>query len=238
MNTHDVMNTRERTLAPGSDSHLTALWTTAGMVETDRPLPDIVGLEAAHQAVIGDPAPMALFGFAVGTFLVAIVLTGIWPVGSTMGVIPALLWFAGVGQFIGGLFALTRGSTFGATAFCSFGMGNIIVATYTWMQQAGVIPVNGSTHAMLGVGLFCFGYIALTLAVAALRTNLAYLLTVGALVPGYVLSGIPDVGGPAGAGHVGGWFLVAAAVFAFYSGGAVVANSQWCREVFPLGKVS
>lgn len=36
------------TQTPGSDGHLTELWTTAGMVETARTLPEIRGLEAEH----------------------------------------------------------------------------------------------------------------------------------------------------------------------------------------------
>ena len=205
------------------------------MVETAGPMPNLQGLEAEHQAIIGDPAPMALFGFATGTFLIAMTLTGAWPMASAIAVVPALLWFAGVGQFIGGLVSLVRGSTFGATAFCSFGMGNIIVATFLWMQHAGMLPATGNATALLGIGLFCLAYIALMLTVAAMRANLAYGATIAALVPGYALVAVTDVGGPAVVGHIGGWFLVLAALLAFYAAGAVVVNSQWCRELLPVG---
>jgi len=239
------VNTHDRPAAPGllqrepgSDEHLHALWTNAGLVETDRSLPEMRTIEAVHQATLAESAPMALFGFATGTFLVALLLSGLMPAATgMMAVVPALLFFAGVGQFIGGLFALSRGSTFGATAFCSFGMGNVIVASYAWMQQAGVIPTGTESTTLLGMGLFCFAYIALSLAIAALRTNVAYFLTVLALVPGYALVAATDVGAAPVVGQIGGWFLIAAALLAFYSGGAVVINSQWCREVFPLGAI-
>lgn len=229
--------THEPAVRSGTDAHLTALWTNAGMVETDRPLPDLHGIEAQHQATIGDPAPMALFGFATGTFLLSMIMIGFWPSWSMIAVVPALLWFAGVGQFIGGLFALSRGSTFGATAFCSFGMGNIIAGTFVWMQHAGIMPTTSDAGTMLGIGLFCFAYIALMLTIAAARSNTAYLLTVAALVPGYALAAVQYVGGPRVVGQIGGWFLCAAAILAFYAAGAVVINSQWCREVLPLGKL-
>lgn len=180
---------------------------------------------------------MALFGFATGTFLVGLVLAGMWPMGALLGVLPALLWFAGIGQFIAGLFALACGSTFGATAFCSFGMGNIIVASFLWMQHVGLIPTTAATTAMLGLALFCLAYIALALAIAALRTNLIYLITVALLVPGYALNAVTDVGGSPSVAHVGGWFLVAAAIGAFYAGAAVVINSQWRRAAFLLGPI-
>ncbi len=238
MNTgmHPTIDGEQSRLA-GSNAHFTALWTNAGMVETDRPLPNLHGLEAEHQAVIGDPAPMALFGFAVGTFLLSMIAIGFWPAGTAIAIVPAVLWFAGAGQFFGGLLALARGSTFGATAFCSFGMANIIFGTYTWMQNAGVMPSTTGAATMLGIGLFCFAYIALMLTIAAARTNLAYLGTVAALVPGYALVAVAYVGGATVVGQIGGWFLCAAAVIAFYAAGAVVVNSQWCREVLPLGKL-
>jgi succinate-acetate transporter protein len=223
--------------APGSDGHLTELWTTAGMVETERPMPEIRGLEAERQAVIGEPAPMALFGFATGTFILGLALAGMWPMGALLGVVPALLLFAGVGQFTGGLFALARGSTFGATAFCSFGMGSIIVASFLWMEHAGVIPATTATLAMLGLALFCLAFIALALAIAALRANWVYFTTFALLVPGYALSAVTDVGGSPDVARVGGWFLVAAAICAFYAGAAVVINSQWRRAAFLLGPI-
>lgn len=211
------------------------VWTTAGLVHTDRPVAEIHRVEAEQEARIGDPAPMALFGFAIGTLLVAMVISGAWPTAALIAVVPALLWFAGVGQFIGGLFALARGSTFGATAFCSFGMGNIIAGTFVWMQTAGLIPAAPAYMNMLGLVLMCLGYVAVMLTIASLRTNATYTWTVAALVPGYVLAAVPDLGGAAWIGHIGGWFLMLAAVLAFYAGGAVVVNSQWQREVLPLG---
>ncbi|HZO94862.1 MAG TPA: acetate uptake transporter [Candidatus Baltobacteraceae bacterium] len=205
------------------------------MVETDRPMPNLHGIEAEHQAVLGDPAALALFAFAVGTFVASAVLTGMWPMAALAAVVPPLLWFAGVGQFIGALFALARGSTFGATAFGSFGMANIVVGTFVWMQNAGLIPMSADARTMLGITLCCFAFIALALAVAALRTNAIYFLTVLGLIPGYALVGANDAGAPAAVGHIGGWFLCAAALLAFYAGAAVVVNSQWCREALPLG---
>ena len=232
------LGTRSTTPAPGSNGHLTALWTNAGMVETDRPMPDLHGKEAEHQAMLAEPAPVALFGFAIGTLLIGFVIAGAWPKASLIGLVPALLWFAGVGQFVAGLFSLARGSTMGATAFCSFGMGNIIAGSFIWMQSAGIIPQIPQTGQMLGLGLLCFGYIALTLFVAGFRANLAYVVTLALLTPGYVLAGASYLnGGIPGLAPWGGWFLVASAVCAFYTASAITINSQWCREVLPLGKL-
>lgn len=236
--TRTIVDPTYPTHAPGSDGHLSTLWTTAGMVEIDRPMPDLHGIEAEHQAVIAEPAPVALFGFGVGTLLIGLVIAGAWPKSALIGLVPALLWFAGVGQFIAGLFSMARGSTLGATAFCSFGMGNIIAGTFIWMQTAGIIPQAPQTGQMLGLGLLCFGYIALTCLIAALKSNWAYVVTLALLTPGYVLAGASYLGnGTPGLAPWGGWFLVASAVCAFYAAGAIVVNSQWKREALPLGQL-
>jgi len=42
--------------------------------------------------------------------------------------------------------------------------------------------------------------------------------------------------GPLGhIGNIGGWFLVASAFFAYYTGMALVVNSSWKRTIFPIG---
>lgn len=213
-------------------------WTPTGLVETSYVSPNEVRqLEEQREASHAEAAPMGLFGFALGTFVASMVISGWYPTSAMVAIIPAVLIFAGFGQFIAGLLSFNRGSTFGGTTFCSYGAGNIIIAAFLWMQHAGLIPATSNDQALLGVGLFCFAYISLMLGIAALRANLAYAITIAALVPGYSLAAVPMVGGNALVGHVGGWFLAAAAVFAFYAGGAVVVNSNWRRELLPLGNL-
>lgn len=80
----------------------------------------------------------------------------------------------------------------------------------------------------------------MTLTLAALPTNAGLVATLGLLAVGYVLSGIPNVVGSAAKGKtligvLGGWFLVASALFAYYMGAALVVNSNWGRTVLPIG---
>jgi pyruvate dehydrogenase (quinone)/pyruvate oxidase len=60
-------------------------------------------LQEVAEASVGDPAPMGLFGFAVGTLLVAIPIAGIMPLTNVSAALPTLLIFAGLAQFIAGL---------------------------------------------------------------------------------------------------------------------------------------
>jgi succinate-acetate transporter protein len=212
------------------------VWTKAGPIETmTTDNGELRRLEEAHQVQLGEPAPMGLFGFAVGTLIVGFVLSGLTPYTSLPAVIPSLLIFAGLGQFIAGLFSLAKGNTFAATTMCSFGANNVLVSAFIWMQSAGLIPNSHDAAFLLGVGLCCFGYISLALMVAAMRLNMAFVLTLAALIPGYALTGIRYFGAPLVIGHIGGGFLLLAALLAFYTAAALVINSTHERKVIALG---
>ena len=214
------------------------VWTKAGPIETvSTDNGELRRLEEAHQVQLGEPAPMGLFGFAVGTLIVGFVISGLTPMTALPAVIPSLLVFAGLGQFIAGLFSFAKGNTFAATTMCSFGANNVLVASFIWMQSLGLIPKTYDTGFLLGVGLCCFGYISLALMLAATRLNMAFVLTLAALIPGYALTGIHYFGAPAVIGHIGGGFLLLAALLAFYTAAALVVNSTHERKIIPLGSL-
>jgi uncharacterized protein len=211
-------------------------WTPSGLVDsTHIPVEEMLQIEERHEATRAESAPLGMFGFALGTFLIALVVSGLYPSPALVAVIPTLLLFAGIAQFIAGLLAFGRGSTFGGTTFCTFGAGYATAGLFTWMRQAGQVATNPDTQGIFGLGVLCFAYMALALTVAAMRSNMAYAATLGALVIGYVLAAIPYFGGPAAIGHLGGWLMIVSSLIAFYCGGAVVVNSNWRREVWPLG---
>jgi uncharacterized protein len=210
-------------------------WTMAGPVVTHLPVAQVHQLREVSEASLGDPAPMSLFGFAVATLLVALPISGVMPLSTTLAAVPALLVFGGIGQFIGGLFAYRKGNTFAATAFCSFGANNVVVSTFFLFQAIGTFPKNSDTNLFLAVDLFCFAYIAFILFVASFKLNAAFVLVLLALFPGYGLAAVGNLSGmPAAIGWTGGWFLIISAGLAFYAGGAVALNSTYERTVLPM----
>ncbi|HTX02568.1 MAG TPA: acetate uptake transporter [Candidatus Acidoferrales bacterium] len=215
---------------------LSEIWTKAGPVESPSlSAGELRTIEERHQVVIADPAPLGLFGFGLGTIVVGFVLSGILPSSSLTASVPSLLVFAGFGQFVAGLFALAKGNTFAATAFGSYGANNILVAAFVWMQSAGIIPMSSDNSIMLGIGLLCMGYISMVLGFAAMKINPTYVAIVWALVPGYVLPGLQDLGLSPALGHIGGYFLFLAALLALFAGTAVVINSTHERNIISLG---
>ncbi len=184
---------------------------------------------------VAEPAPFGLFAFAIGTIVVAVVISGFEPLNSMPAAIPMVVFVAGVGQFIAGLYGFARSDTFTATAFCSYGATNVYVGTFYWMVNGGRIFENRPELLLLGIGLFVSAYISLALCVAAMRKNFGLVAITSLLVLGYALAAVTDVGGVAAVGHIGGYFLLLAGLSALYVGSAMLVNSTWQRPVIPLG---
>ena len=210
-------------------------WTQGGPVATIIESTQIEQLETASEAKTGDAGAMGLFGFAVGTTVLAWVLSG-WTAmpGALIATVPSVLIFAGIAQFIAGLYAFSRTNSWAGTALCCYGANNAVVAVFIWMQAGGAIAPAHGNLLLLAVDLFCMGYISLALMFGAMRLNVAYLLMTAMLVVGYTLPGIQFLGANRELGILGGYFLLAASFFAFYAATGMIVNSAWRREVMPL----
>lgn len=213
-------------------------WTKAGAVISHLPASEVITLQERAEASVAEPGAMGLFGFAVGTLLIAIPVAGLLPQATVTATLPAVLVFAGLAQFIAGLVAFRKGITFAGTAFCSYGANNTLIATYYLLTTAGVIPGTRNDKLLLGIELFCFAYISLVLAVAAVKVNLEFTGLLAALVPGFALAAVFDVGGPAVIGHIGGYFLILSALLAFAGATALVINSAYQRTIIPLASAA
>jgi len=209
-------------------------WTDAGPMNVSMAAEDMRRLQEAQQVTAADPAPLGLFGFATGTIAIGYVLSGFSAHSAQIGTAPALLVFAGLAQLLAGMWAYRKGNTFAATAFGAYGANNIVVATFLLLTSAGTITAGSATDVTLSIELFSFAYISLVLAVAATRLNAVFVTVLAALIPGFALSGLGLIGEPAVIGHIGGYCLIASAVFAFYAASALVLNSAFGRNLLPL----
>jgi uncharacterized protein len=213
-------------------------WTKSGPVVSRLSGEEIESLEDRAAATVADPSPLGLWGVATGTWVIGTVLAGVFPVSALMATIPVLTVFAGLAQFVAGLFAFRRANVLAATAFCSFGSFNVLTALFLALQARGVLATTGDPMVLQGFVLVSFGFIALALTIAALSTNAALVITLGLLGIGYTLSGVPNLTGAGSKSliaELGGWFLVGSAFFAYYTGMALVVNSSWHRTVLPIG---
>jgi uncharacterized protein len=226
--------------ANGRPTTATRVWTKGGPVDTELlPGEEVAAIHERQEASIGEPAAMALLGFATGTFIIAYVLSGWVPTTTLPATLPPVLVFAGLAQFIGGLIAFRRENAFAGTAFCVFGANNVVVSTFLFMQIKGTLPTTpGSPEMkMLALEMFCFAYIALMLGIVAVRLNAAFVLILLTLCAGFALTGVADFLGTSVSptwGHVGGYLLIASSACAAYTATAMVLNSTWERQVLPM----
>lgn len=224
-----------RTTAAGTDGGIQQ-WTKAGPVAGPLPGPDLQRLQETQEATVAEPAPLGLFGFATGTFAIGYVLSGFTPDKASAQIATAavLLVFAGITQLLAGMWAFRKGNTFAATAFGCYGANNTVVAAFFLMTATGVFAKNVSTNVVLSIELFCFAYISLLLAAAALKLNPVFTAILAALIPGFALSGLGLLAEPKVIGQIGGYFLLLSALLAFYGASALVMNAVHGRTVLPL----
>lgn len=209
-------------------------WTKAGPVAVSLPAEETQRLQESQEVTAAEPGALGLFGFAAGTIAIGYVLSGFTAESAQIGAAPALLVFAGIAQFLAGMWAFRKGNTFGATAFSSYGANNVVVAVFLLLRGGGLIQRGAGTDVTLAIELFSFAYISLVLGAAALRLNPVFVAILWTLVPGFTLSGLGLIGEPAVIGHIGGYWLIASAVCAFYGASALVINSTYQRTVLPL----
>lgn len=223
-------------------------WTKAGPVVSHMPDVDLDRLEERAAATIGDSSPLGLWGFATGTWIAATVVGGLLPFGDMHVVAPIALLFAGVAQFIAGLYAYRRVNSLLANAFCCFGSFNAVIGLIVLLQAGALVPAGQGANLIVGFFFESFGFIAFALGLGAFRTNFATVAVLMTLAVGYVLGGIPFLdgtiahvaGGGTGGGSIsivgliGACFLFISSLLAYYTGMAMLVNSTWKRHVLPI----
>jgi succinate-acetate transporter protein len=224
------MSTPRHTTTNGT----TQLWTRAGPVTGPLPAGDVERLQETQAVTVAEPAPLGLFGFATGTFALGYVLSGFTAATAEAATAAILLVFGGITQLLAGMWAFRKGNTFAATAFGCYGANYTVVAAFFLMSASGVFARTSSANVVLSIELFCFGYISLVLAGAALRLNRVFVGILAALVPGYCLAALGLIGVSAIIGNIGGYFLILSALLAFYAAAALVMNATYGRTVLPL----
>jgi hypothetical protein len=191
-------------------------------------------------AVIADPQPLGLAGFAAATWTISTVVAGwhgMWAIGSA---VPIAIFFGGIAQFLAGMWAFRRGNDLAATAFSSFGAFNVAFGVWVLLQQARLIPTAqyGGQSAAYVAGWFIitFGVIAGYLAIAALAENWVLVAILTTLSITYIFDGLGTmiVGPNNWATYIGGYAGLVSSALAFYLSAALVINSSFGRELFPL----
>jgi hypothetical protein len=179
---------------------------------------------------------MGLLGYAVATFMWG-TSAAAWysDPDSLLYIVPMVLIFGGLAQFIASMWSYRKGDMFRATVMGCFGAFNAIYATMLWLQHSHrLAPLVNAPHA-IGVFLLCFAYIAFFLMFAAGKVNNVAVAVMLFLWISCLLMGLGNLLSVNILGILRGWSAIISALLAFYGTTALVINSLSERAVLGMG---
>jgi uncharacterized protein len=181
---------------------------------------------------IADPAPLGLAAFALTTFVLSTFNAGLVDAKGEPIVLGLALAYGGVAQLLAGMWEFSKGNTFGATAFSSYGAFWISFWAYVAFFAEKVPEANRGSA--VGLYLIAWGIFTTYMWVASLRTTAAVSLVFLLLAITFFVLGIGDAGGNDTISKLGGWLGLATAVAAWYASFAGVTNFTFGRELLPV----
>jgi uncharacterized protein len=184
-------------------------------------------------AHIADPGPLGLAAFALTTFVLSTVNAGWLPDTLTPVVFGLALAYGGIGQFAAGLWEFTKGNTFGATAFCSYGA---FWVSYWWLTGHNLTELpEADAHKAIGMYLLAWGIFTGLMSIAATRVNMAVLTVFVLLTLTFLLLAWGEFATSTGITKTGGYAGLLTAAAAWYTAIAGVTSFTFGRKLLPVG---
>jgi succinate-acetate transporter protein len=200
-------------------------------------------ITATLRDATANPGPLGLMAFGMTTLLLNIHNAGLYEL-NTM-ILAMGIFYGGIAQVIAGIMEWKKNSTFGMTAFLSYGL--------FWLTLVGLIVfpkwmgVAAPSETAMGYYLLAWGVFTGLMFVATLRINRSLQTVFLSLTILFVLLAFRDwAGGAASAdtlfgisgstwGKIAGWEGIFVALSAVYGSIAQVWNELYGRVVLPLG---
>jgi uncharacterized protein len=183
-------------------------------------------------AHIADPAPLGLAAFALTTFFLSFVNAGLVPSTVEPVVFGLALAYGGAAQFVAGMWEFSKGNTFGATAFTSYGA---FWLSFWWLTAHLADYKIPEADVGKGVGLYliAWGLFTAYMTVAATRVSGAVLAVFLLLTITFLVLGLGDLTGTEGITKLGGWIGILTALAAWYASFAGVTAFTFKRPLVP-----
>lgn len=190
---------------------------------------------ATLRDVTANPAPLGLMAFGMTTVLLNIHNAGF--IGLNSMILAMGVFYGGLAQVIAGIMEWRKNSTFGMTAFLSYGLFWIsFVAIFAFSRWMGTPSLDlGTTDAAMGWYLLAWGVFTGLMFVATLRINRALQVVFASLTVLFVLLAVAKWTGSETLGKVAGWEGIFVGLSAMYASIAQVWNELFGRVVLPLG---
>lgn len=179
----------------------------------------------------GNPAPLGLCAFALTTILLNIHNAGFY--GMDTMIFAMGIFYGGLAQVIVGYMEWKKGSTFGTTAFTSYGFFWIVLVGLLLLPKMGLgeAPSKVAMASFLSIwGLFSF-----FLFIATFKMNRALQFVFGTLVILFILLAVANATGSHAIHTIAGYEGIIVGLAALYTGMAQVINEVYGKVVMPLG---
>jgi len=182
-----------------------------------------------------NPAPLGLLGFGMTTVLLNLHNAGIFHL-NTM-ILAMGIFYGGIGQVIAGIMEWKKNNTFGATAFCSYGLFWLTFAGLVTMPKMGMGLAEGPEKAALIAYLIMWGIFTFGMFIGTLKLNRALQVVFGTLVILYFLLAIGDATENEALKIFTGYEGIICGLYAMYAALAQVLNEVYGKVVLPIGPV-
>jgi uncharacterized protein len=182
--------------------------------------------------VIADPGPLGLAAFALTTFVLSMINSGLVDKTAEPVVLGLALAYGGTAQLLAGMWEFRKGNTFGATAFSSYGAFWISFWAFVTFFAKDVPTTE--VGAAVGLYLIAWGIFTGYMFIASLRTTGAIALVFILLTVTFLLLGFGNAQANDNIIKLGGYVGLATAIAAWYASFAGVTNSTFGRVVMPV----
>lgn len=196
------------------------------MVETREVVTDVHVMDRT-----ANPTPLGFTGLGLSAVLLSLSYIGIYPVDSM--IVSMAIFLGGFAQIFAGLMAWKKGSVFGGTAFCAFGL--------FWFSLAGLLllPATGLIEAPSPIStaayLFLWGVYTFVMLIATLKLGTKSIMFIFAtLFLLFILLAIVNATGTTDLLVIAGYVGLIMGLAALYTALAIVLNDAFGRTVAPI----
>ncbi|MGB9940384.1 acetate uptake transporter [Methanosarcina sp.] len=178
-----------------------------------------------------NPTPLGFTGLGLSAVLLSLSYIGIYPVDSM--IVSMAIFLGGFAQVFAGLMAWKKGSVFGGTAFCAFGLFWFSLAGLLLLPAAGLIeapnPISTAAYLFLW-GVYTFVMLIATLKLGT-KSIMFIFLTLFLL---FILLAVVNATGNTDLLVIAGYVGLIMGLSALYTALAIVLNDAFGRTVAPI----
>jgi succinate-acetate transporter protein len=186
---------------------------------------------------IAAPSILGLFGFAGATFIVGARLAG-WYGTPASGefLFPFALTFGGIAQFAAAMWAYRARDGLATAMHGMWGAFWMAYGILNLLAAVGAITIPVGTFPEFGYWFLVLAVITGVGAIAALGENLGITSVLVTLSVGSAFAAVFYLTGIAAWEEAAGWVLIASAILAVYTAGALMIAASWGRTILPIGE--